>query len=305
MSSNTVQPSRVKILWGDELGNKEYPPTKWVVCGLIPEGLTMLAGPSKLGKSLWAIQLCTSVADGTSFLGQYDCTQSKALYVTWEDPERRVKERCESINDCVPTNFGLVYCPEINGKELSWLNYWLDSSQDLKLIVFDTVAYLREDPSAKGDIYLKDVKFFKPFHKIANDRNVSILFITHMNQNEKLTDTFSRIQGSTGQIGTVDTVLVMEGNRNGKATLSGAGRDLPSFSITMGLDEETMRWKSLEAEAPANTCDRIIAFLKTNHSGSHKQICEALGIDRCYTQLTRLVERKKIEKWGGGYRLFC
>jgi RecA-family ATPase len=47
-----------------ELMDKELPPVKWAVSGVLPEGVTILAGKPKMGKSWLALGLCVSVAAG-------------------------------------------------------------------------------------------------------------------------------------------------------------------------------------------------------------------------------------------------
>jgi putative DNA primase/helicase len=48
-----------------ELVSKEFPPVRWIVPGVLPEGTVLLAGKPKMGKSWMALGLCVSVATGT------------------------------------------------------------------------------------------------------------------------------------------------------------------------------------------------------------------------------------------------
>jgi len=48
----------------------EFPPVKWIVPDLIPEGLTLFAGKPKLGKSWLALQLGLGIATGGEVLGR-------------------------------------------------------------------------------------------------------------------------------------------------------------------------------------------------------------------------------------------
>ena len=51
------------------LRRQTFPPIKYVVPGLIPEGLSILAGRPKLGKSWMALDICIAVAAGRICLG--------------------------------------------------------------------------------------------------------------------------------------------------------------------------------------------------------------------------------------------
>ncbi len=76
-----------------ELLAKDIPPTKWIVSGLLPPGLTMLVGDSKIGKSFLALDLWYCVAAGEPVLGHYECEPCETLYIALEDGERRVQQR--------------------------------------------------------------------------------------------------------------------------------------------------------------------------------------------------------------------
>ncbi len=53
--------------------------------GVLRQGHKMLlAGPSKAGKSFALIELCISIAEGIRWLGQFDCTRGRVLYINLE-----------------------------------------------------------------------------------------------------------------------------------------------------------------------------------------------------------------------------
>lgn len=53
----------------EELMATPYAPKNFIVAEMIPEGLTLLCGPSKIGKSWLVLQLCICVALGVRFMG--------------------------------------------------------------------------------------------------------------------------------------------------------------------------------------------------------------------------------------------
>ena len=66
--------------WGD------LPPlADSLIDGVLRQGHKMLlAGPSKAGKSFALIELCICIAEGKPWLGRFDCTQGKVLYINLE-----------------------------------------------------------------------------------------------------------------------------------------------------------------------------------------------------------------------------
>ena len=80
------------LITAKELQETEFPPVSWVVRDLIPEGLTILAGKPKLGKSWLALQMGLGVATGGEVLGR-SVEQGAVLYAALEDNLRRLKSR--------------------------------------------------------------------------------------------------------------------------------------------------------------------------------------------------------------------
>lgn len=62
-----------------DLMTQHFVPTEFLVNGILPLGLTLLASPPKFGKSWFSLLLCLAVAKGTPFLG-LGTTKSDVLY---------------------------------------------------------------------------------------------------------------------------------------------------------------------------------------------------------------------------------
>lgn len=59
---------RLQTITCKELMEKSFPPTRFVVEGLLPQGLAILSAPSKYGKSWFALQMLLAVSAGKPFL---------------------------------------------------------------------------------------------------------------------------------------------------------------------------------------------------------------------------------------------
>ena len=64
---------------------------------LIPEGVTILAGKPKVGKSWFALDLALALAGGRYVLGDIHLMDGNVLYAALEDNERRLRSRVERI----------------------------------------------------------------------------------------------------------------------------------------------------------------------------------------------------------------
>ncbi|WP_176251158.1 AAA family ATPase [Sulfitobacter sp. HGT1] len=63
-----------------DLQAMKFPPLKYSVDGIIVEGITLLAGKPKLGKSWMALNIAMAVASGGLALGTIQCKKGPVLY---------------------------------------------------------------------------------------------------------------------------------------------------------------------------------------------------------------------------------
>jgi hypothetical protein len=72
-----------------ELAMREFPPISYVIPDYVAEGLTILAGRPKTGKSWLALGWAISVSTGGISLGSERVMQGDVLYLALEDNQRR------------------------------------------------------------------------------------------------------------------------------------------------------------------------------------------------------------------------
>jgi hypothetical protein len=80
----------------------------YAIPGLLPEGVTLLAGKPKIGKSLLAMDFVIAVAAGRNALDDLPVEQGDALYLALEDNERRLQKRLRDMlnGDSAPQGLG-------------------------------------------------------------------------------------------------------------------------------------------------------------------------------------------------------
>src|SRR5262245_7648782 len=77
----------------ETLQHMTFPAIKYVVPGVIVEGLTLLAGKPKVGKSWLLLHAAIAVARGGFTLGDIHCIEGDVLYCALEDNLRRLQSR--------------------------------------------------------------------------------------------------------------------------------------------------------------------------------------------------------------------
>src|SRR6266567_1674704 len=86
-----------RIMTLADLRRKQFPPMTYVVPNIIPEGVTVLAGRPKIGKSWLALELCLGVAGDMPVLGNIKPAAGDVLYLALEDNPRRLQRRINRI----------------------------------------------------------------------------------------------------------------------------------------------------------------------------------------------------------------
>lgn len=146
MYKSNIQP--LNTIDGETLMSIPVEPLNFVVDSLISQGLHILAGAPKVGKSWLALWLATTIAKGES-VWNLQTKQGTTLYLCLEDSTRRIQNRLFSITDEVPSS--VRFCTESNilakGLEQQ-LTQFLKEYPDTVLIIIDTLQKVR---GAKND----------------------------------------------------------------------------------------------------------------------------------------------------------
>ena len=82
----------------DEFSEKELKETVWIVPDLIPEGLTLLAGDAKIGKSFFCWNIALAVAQAGTLFSKIDIPDKRnVLFFCLEEPEKQIQDRIHSL----------------------------------------------------------------------------------------------------------------------------------------------------------------------------------------------------------------
>ena len=94
----TTYPYRLNTIGAEELLHTPITPVPFVVEGLLTQGLHLLAGAPKIGKSWLALWLCLCVAKGNP-VWKFPVTQGDVLYLCLEDNRSRIQKRLFQITE--------------------------------------------------------------------------------------------------------------------------------------------------------------------------------------------------------------
>jgi hypothetical protein len=282
---------RVRMYTALELVVWEAQPTRWAVEGLLPEGLALLAGRPKQGKSWLALQLALAITEGRPALGSLPVTQGEALYLALEDPPRRLKERQERLLAGRKAPGGLGYIdliPRMDRGGLDALRELVESNRALRLVVIDTLACFRPLTPTQGDPYVLDYRVMTPLKRLAEEHHLALLVVHHQRK-LPAEDPVDTVTGSVGLTGAVDTVMVLERPRlDPQATLYMKSRDMEMKELALAWDDDTCTWRLTGTAEESRRSDERRAILnlltESPEPLTPKQVAEALGKNHSTTK---------------------
>ena len=230
---------RLQTIDGESLMSLPLTPLNFVVDTLLSQGLHILAGSPKVGKSWLALWLSVMVAKGEPIWGM-PVKQGTTLYLCLEDSTLRIQNRLFEITEDAPANVHFSTGSDILGKGLEeQLCSFLAEHPDTVLVINDTLQMIRS--TSYDNTYANDYRDLSALKRIADAHGIAILLIHHLRK-ETADDVFSRISGTTAISGAVDSsfTLVEERRGSGKAKLSCIGRDIEYRELSLERNGENV-----------------------------------------------------------------
>lgn len=247
-TQSRVAAHRLPIFNAYQLGKTEFPPIKFIVPGLLPEGATILAGRPKLGKSWLALDIALAVARGSECLG-VNCQQGDALYLALEDNQRRLQSRMAKLSparELEPWPAALSFSTEWKRHDAGGIDdigRWAREAENPRLVVVDVLAQFRGGRGSTESMYESDYGAVKCLQEMAGDLQLAILIVHHTKKNQGENDPAEKISGTLGLSGAADTFMILDRDSNG-CSLYGRGRDIEEFERAVIFDKWSCRWTS-------------------------------------------------------------
>ena len=248
---------KLETMTAEQLQNAPYSPVPFLVDELIPEGLHILAGAPKIGKSWLALWLCLCVSQGQP-LWNFATTQGEALYLSLEDSFQRIQMRLFDLTeDAPPTLHFAVMADTLKHGLEQQIEQFLTEHPTTKLVVIDTLQRVRGTGS-DSNLYANDYQDIGLLKKLADKRHIAILLIHHLRKLHD-DDPMNMISGSTGLSGAADSTFVLQKNSRlaNIASLHCTGRDIPDRTLKLEFGVEDHIWKLLEDSKSCSGASKI------------------------------------------------
>ena len=245
--------TELEIIPYRELASRTFEPVNYLVDGLISQGLSILAGAPKVGKSWFVLALAAAVSAGEPFLGR-KTTPCNVLYLALEDTPERLQRRFGALAHDVNCGVGFnVSAPRLGNGLEECLENAIQADPNLKLIIIDTLQLIRESNGDKYS-YSEDYICLAKLKAIADAHGITIL-VVHHTRKAGASDVFDTVSGTNGITGAADSMMVLaKASRTGnRATLTITGRDIESDELNLAFNADTLQWEYLGSAAEQNS----------------------------------------------------
>lgn len=294
----------------------EFPPLRWAVEGIIPEGTGIAAGSPKVGKSWMVADIALACTVGGKALGGCAVDARPVLYLALEDGEKRLRNRLRQLMDGQPIPPAINLHVDIPNAITTAEGFFSDHANDAPLVILDTLG--KVTPASATYSYSVDYQTITNFMEMQKTAPGSTLLIVHHTRQADASDFIDKVSGTSGIAGAADFVMVVSRKRHASTgLLSVTGRDVPEYEYQLRavtLAEGGIQWRLdetarqqagefAEGQRFSEQTNAVLAFVRDRQGEvTPAEIADGLGIDakQASNVCGRLVARGLLVKAGRG-----
>ena len=306
----TSETWRKGLITARDLQTKTFAPVRIIVPDIIPEGVTILAGKPKIGKSWLALDICAAVAGNRFVLGETKPVQGDVLYLALEDNQRRLKKRTDKILH------GAAGWPEALGLHTQWrrldqgglddIKEWCEAHPARRLIWIDTFVRIRPLAGKNEQAYGFDYRGIEGLQKLAGEYQVGIVVNHHLRKSSSEDDAFDDVSGTLGLTAAADTIIVMK-RYAGMVKVFVRGRDIEEAEFAAEFNKDTCRWRLVGvADDVFRSQERQLVLAALKDAGRPMSVPELMAVterhDRhaLYNLLYKMAKTGEVTQPGRG-----
>jgi hypothetical protein len=285
-SPETGQPAPLRTAWtADELMATRFPEPRWAVPGILAEGVSLFAGPPKVGKSWLSLGVALAVASGGQALEAIEVQGGPVLYLALEDTPRRLQSRMRKIlaGQPAPSALTLVTsCPTLPEGGDKAIARWLEGNPDARMVAIDVFAKMRGTAPAGLSAYDADYHAMSRVKRLADTYGVAVLLVHHVRKMGS-DDFLNEVSGTNGLAGAADATLVLKRPRGqADGVLHVTGRDVDEAEYALSFQREAGVWHLLDGPPEDHTLSdtraAILRHVRQHPDSTPKQIAGAIGL---------------------------
>lgn len=218
---------------------QKFPPLRYAVPQIVPEGMTLLVAAPKIGKSWMALGLALSLSNGTDAFGCLHTGKPRpVLYLALEDGQRRLQDRLRNLSATVSHRLQFETEMAENRVIVTISGFMLEHAGLDPVVILDTLGKVMPQAQGNASAYGHDYKVLSALKRTSDAVPGSSLIIVHHTRKGEGGDFLDAVSGTQGIAGAADTVLVLKRERHEKrATLQVTSRDAAEGEYALTLSE--------------------------------------------------------------------
>ena len=279
------------------------PPLGWAVPHHVGEGLTVLAGRQKIGKTWLAMHFAVAVASGGKAFGRIRVRGGRGALRRFRErraPHRRAHPRSDPSSNRAPDLARLSWAteapPPTEDAFLAALDAWRGSVPRPRLVVVDGPPRIRLDGQLSRRIWGNDHVALKRLQRWAIGHGLAVICVCRTRSGRAVDPEAE--QSGPDAFAAADATLVLDDDQSGKLTLHVSGRDVEERLSAVGFSAG--RW-SLLGEAAAvrrsESRERILEVLEVFGRLKPAEIAEQTGLAPANTRQHLLRLSRDGEVW--------
>ena len=189
------------------------------------EGVNIIAGRPKLGKTTLERQKMAAAATGGEFLDGKFPNPVKCAFLSLEEGELlcRMKLKMAGFTDEATGAIQLFFDWPRGDMGVNLLDRYLFANPDVRLVVIDSLTRFRVIPDVRVPAFMADYEAVNLLHDMAKKHPGVVIDVVHHTRKAKSDDPIDDVSGTYGLTAACDTVYVMRHHADG-AILHVAGR---------------------------------------------------------------------------------
>lgn len=294
---------KIAVIDGETLMDMRINPISFCIDSLLPQGVSLLCGAPKIGKSWLVLDWCVRIAKGEE-VWNFKTTKGTTLYLCLEDNLSRIQQRLNEITDEVPNNvfFATSSCSLSDGLA-EQIESFVAEHKDTVLVVIDTFQMIRS--KNKDTTYANDYQEIEELKRLADNLKISLLLVHHLRKQGD-NDPLNKISGTTGISGAVDTTFILDKSKRSQnnATMICTGRDIEYRELELNFLKDNHMWNlvSDSVESPEmllpDEMIQLIEFMKKVKifKGTNTEFAEEFN-SFCRKEISAKALKQMMNKW--------
>jgi RecA-family ATPase len=241
---------------GNELIEFEEDEDNWIIPGLLPVGLTILAGDPKAGKSRLARSMALDLSLGRPVFGKFEPKEPGTIvYIPLEERTSAIKKQLVRMcnNRSLPTDdylhqllFFKVTTPEANLLDIEDLFYFIeDNYTELSnplLFVCDPLGKIMAWEGYDENRFFANYTLFGPVQDLALELNIAVVLIHHLRKSNS-NSPLKRMLGSVALAACGASGWVLSRSFNStKGTLQISAKEMEDRTYELNFNRDTLEW---------------------------------------------------------------